>query len=69
VLITVAVDPPLEDTDFVVEPLHQPRLTLFSVWQYDAMLSPLAVNHRRELLVGCEPLRLRQGVQQDRTTD
>jgi hypothetical protein len=58
VLITVAVGAPLEDTDLVVESLHQAKahLVLRVTVRRDAV--PVAVDHRRERLVGREPLPL-----------
>ncbi len=58
VLVAVAVGPALEDANLIVEPLHQAEadLVLRVTVRRDAL--PVAVDHRRERLVGREPLPL-----------
>ena len=48
----------MEDADLAVEPLHQAEadLVLRVTVRSDAV--PVAINHRRELLIGREPLPL-----------
>src|SRR3990172_502733 len=58
VLVTVAVGTALEDADLVVEPLHQAETDLVLGAAVGSDAVPVAVDHRRELLVGLEPLPL-----------
>src|SRR5712691_2317297 len=57
-LVPVAVGPALEDTDFVVEPLDESEADLVLGVAVGDDPVPVALDHRRELLVGLEPLPL-----------
>src|SRR5712692_11084371 len=57
-LVPVAVGPALEDADFVVEPLDESEADLVLGVAVGDDPVPVPLDHRRELLVGLEPLPL-----------